>query len=375
MKNSWQHLSLIFLISLLSISAMSATGPKIDVKGQIELGKISSGSIKEKTIPIKNKGDKELFIKDFYASCGCTSVNITSQHIAPNGKTNLKIKYNTKGMKSGKDNKSIYIISNDPVSPKLEIKLTAEIINSKIIENKEKISNIPKISSEELYQLLEDGEVITILDVREENEYIERHIPNAILFSKSKFDKNNQEILTKLKQVDKSKPVVSYCGAGHRSSYVTKKLKEKGYDAYNLDGISFWEEKGYPLIRGPKLPASQEPAIVHLEEAYQHYFLLFEDIVWIDVRNKKDYQKGHIKGALGIPLSDLENNLARIPKDKEIVFYCEGAWDGGRCDASISGGRILIENGFDQGKIKVFEDGYGAWENAGYPIEKGGRYE
>lgn len=370
-------LSFVFLISLLSLGVMSAVGPKIQLEEeQIKLGRVKAGSVEEVTLAIKNKGDQELIIKDFYASCGCTSVDISSQQIAPGKKSDLNIKYNTTGMKPGKkDEKVIYIISNDSVNPKLEIKLTAEIIDSKTAGKEERISNIPKISSEELSARLEKGEKITILDVREKNEYSQRHISNAISFPKSKFDRKDKEVLAKLKKIDKSKPVVSYCGAGHRSSYVTKKLREKGYDAYNLDGISFWEQKGYPVVRGPKLPASQEPAIVHLEEAYQHYFLLFEDVIWIDVRNKKDYQKGHVKGALGIPLSDLENNLGSIPKDKEIVFYCEGTWDGGRCDASISAGRILIENGFAQGKIKVFEDGYGAWENAGYPIEKGGEDE
>ena len=165
--------------------------------------------------------------------------------------------------------------------------------------------------------------------------------------------------------------MVAYCGAGHRSSYVTKKLRERGYNVYNLEGISFWEKKGYPLIYGPKLPASQEPSIIHTEEAYENYYKLFKDVVWIDVRNRKDYKKGHIQGALNIPLSKLEDNLDILPKDKEIVLYCEGTWEGGKCDASMSAGRILIRNEFKQGKIKVFEDGFETWANAGHPIAKG----
>lgn len=178
-------------------------------------------------------------------------------------------------------------------------------------------------------------------------------------------------MLAKLKSINKDRVIVSYCGAGHRSSYVTKKLRERGYNAFNLDGVSFWEKKGHPLIYGPKPPPGQEPLIVYLEEAYRHYFLLFDnDTVWIDVRGKKAYANNHIQGALGIPLSDLEYNLDRVPKNKEIIFYCERTWEGGKCDASISAARILIKNGFSAGKIKVFEDGYGAWEDAGYPIEK-----
>lgn len=208
------------------------------------------------------------------------------------------------------------------------------------------------------------------MEVREENEYIGKHIPDAIWFPKSRFDKGDRELLKKLEGIDRKTMVVAYCGAGHRSSYVAKKLREKGFNAYNLDGISFWEKENLPLIRGPELPASEEPSIIHLEEAYENYYLLFKDVVWVNVRDTEDYKCGHIKGALSIPLSEVESRINEIPKDKEIVIYCEGNWNGGTCEASRSAGRILIKNGYKQGNIKVFEDGYGTWENAGYPIER-----
>lgn len=351
--------------------AFARTGPKISLNTKYwDFGTVREGETKEKSFVVVNIGDENLIIRNVFTDCGCTRANISSKRITPKGKAKLKVVYSTKGKSLGKDTKDIYIVSNDPLNPKIKITITAIITSPDEPISKHRSLGIPSLTSPELFDRLEAGEEITILDVREENEYIERHIPEAIWFPKSKFDRNDKEVLAKLENLDKDKLIVSYCGAGHRSSFVTKKLREKGYDVYNLDGISFWEKIGYPLIRGPKLPSSQEPAIVYLQEAYEHYFLLFKDIIWIDVRNSDDYNKGHVKGALGIPLSDLEYNLHKIPKDKEIVFYCEGTWDGGKCDASLSAGRILIKNGFKPGKIKVFEDGYGAWENAGYPVEK-----
>lgn len=352
--------------------ASAKTGPKISVDTKYwDFGTVKEGEIKEKSFAVINIGDEDLIIRKVFTNCGCTKANISSKRIAPKGKAELKVVYDTKGKSLGKDDKDIYIVSNDPLNPKIKITITTIITSADEPISKHESPSIPSLTSQELFDRLEAGEEITILDVREENEYIERHIPEAIWFPKSKFDRNDKEVFAKLKKIDKRKLIVSYCGAGHRSSFVTKKLREKGYDVYNLDGISFWEKRGYPLIRGPKLPSSQEPAIVYLQEAYEHYFLLFKDIIWIDVRNRDDYKKGHIKGALGIPLSDLEYNLDKISQDKEIVFYCEGTWDDGKCDASLSAGRILIKNGFKPGKIKVFEDGYGAWEDAGYPVEKG----
>ena len=230
------------------------------------------------------------------------------------------------------------------------------------------VQTIPALTSEALHARREAGENIVVLDVREENEFLELHIPGAIWFPKSKFDKGDKGTLAKLDTIDKAATVVSYCGAGHRSSYVTRKLSQMGYKAHNLEGVSFWEQKGLPLIRGPKRPPSREPAFIRLEEAYQHYYLLFEDVVWVDVRSRKGYHRGHIKGALSVPLTTLEDNLSKIPKNKEIVLYCSGTWGGGTCTAAKSAGRILIESGYSSGKIKVFEDGFGTWKQAGYPV-------
>lgn len=49
-------------------------------------------------------------------------------------------------------------------------------------------------------------------------------------------------------------------------------------------------------------------------------------IMLIDVRPHEEYEKGHLPGALNIPIEDLERHLAQLPKDQEIVAYCRGAY-------------------------------------------------
>jgi rhodanese-related sulfurtransferase len=384
-------LLVIFILNILygrlSVSGTSVGevlhGPKIEVSPESwDFGTISETEIKTHIFKVKNIGDKELIIDSIGTSCGCTTAEISAKQIGPGNSTELKVTFDPRQTKaSGKLKRDIYIESNDPNQPSkivsivVELKLKREAkpkgVNRRyrISSSKIKRISVPKISSNELYSRIQSGENLVILDVREENEYVGRHIPQAIWFPKSKFDRSAPDILKKLEKIDKETPLVTYCGAGHRSNYVAKKLIEMGYNAFNLDGISFWVQEGYPVVEGPKLAPTQEPAIIHLEEAYENYYILFKDVVWVDVRNTEDYRRAHIKGALSIPLSEIESRLEEIPTDKEIVLYCEGTWDGGSCEASRSAGRILIKNGFSQGKIKVFEDGFGAWENAGYPIE------
>jgi phage shock protein E len=42
----------------------------------------------------------------------------------------------------------------------------------------------------------------------------------------------------------------------------------------------------------------------------------------IDVRTKGEYQQGHIKGSLNLPLNHLADNLAKLPKEKAIILCC-----------------------------------------------------
>jgi len=48
------------------------------------------------------------------------------------------------------------------------------------------------------------------------------------------------------------------------------------------------------------------------------------DVVLVDVRPAGEFQAGHIEGALSIPLDDLDQRLAELPADSEIVAYCRG---------------------------------------------------
>ena len=49
-------------------------------------------------------------------------------------------------------------------------------------------------------------------------------------------------------------------------------------------------------------------------------------LVIIDSRSLSQYEEAHIKGAISIPLVEMEQNkeLPKAPKDARLVFYCSG---------------------------------------------------
>jgi predicted sulfurtransferase len=44
--------------------------------------------------------------------------------------------------------------------------------------------------------------------------------------------------------------------------------------------------------------------------------------VIVDVRDKGAYNAGHVKGALSIPIGEIEERAKELPRDKMIVAYC-----------------------------------------------------
>src|SRR3954447_24802793 len=48
------------------------------------------------------------------------------------------------------------------------------------------------------------------------------------------------------------------------------------------------------------------------------------DVVLVDVRPSEEFAAGHIDGARSIPLNELQERLAELPADRDVVAYCRG---------------------------------------------------
>jgi rhodanese-related sulfurtransferase len=69
--------------------------------------------------------------------------------------------------------------------------------------------------------------------------------------------------------------------------------------------------------------------------------LITNKAVILDVRTKEEYQGGHIKGSINIPLQSLNAQLSKLKKDKVIITCCAS---GGRSSVAK---KILKSNGFE----------------------------
>jgi phage shock protein E len=64
--------------------------------------------------------------------------------------------------------------------------------------------------------------------------------------------------------------------------------------------------------------------------------------VILDVRTKGEFQSGHLKNSINIPVGNLEQNIKKLNKNRPIITCCAS---GSR---SASARRILKSNGFEQ---------------------------
>jgi len=64
------------------------------------------------------------------------------------------------------------------------------------------------------------------------------------------------------------------------------------------------------------------------------------DIFFIDVRQKEEFIKGHLKGAVNIPLDQLRGRIDEVPRDKRVILYCQSGL------RSYVACRILMQKGY-----------------------------
>jgi phage shock protein E len=82
-----------------------------------------------------------------------------------------------------------------------------------------------------------------------------------------------------------------------------------------------------------------------------------ENVTVIDVRSPEEFAAGHIKGALNIPLDELEQRLGQLPKDQPVVTYCMMEHPG-----DSRGERAAKQLGALGFEASVLEGGFPAWQ-------------
>ena len=89
--------------------------------------------------------------------------------------------------------------------------------------------------------------------------------------------------------------------------------------------------------------------------------------VFVDARSRENYEDGHIKGAVSLPVGQFDESIDafhdQYSPSSSIVIYCSGR----TCEDSRRLAHLLLDEGYTN--VTVMIDGYPGWESEGYPIE------
>ena len=175
-----------------------------------------------------------------------------------------------------------------------------------------------------------------ILDVRDAAQSNQSHIQSAVALPTAQLQAMTQQFIEQqtIAQLpgvsDTRAPVIVYADS-HTSPAALlayKELRSWGYNKVTVlkDGFNGWQAAALPIASGPAatrivFQKKLAPGAIAPEEfiALQQSG---EGVMLIDVRTDQEAAEGVIPGALHIPLEKLEDMIAELPKDKEVLIYC-----------------------------------------------------
>jgi rhodanese-related sulfurtransferase/DNA-binding transcriptional ArsR family regulator len=107
--------------------------------------------------------------------------------------------------------------------------------------------------------------------------------------------------------------------------------------------------------------ATPEP--VRLEELLERR--RSSDVIVLDARPVREYQAGHIAGAISVPVDELQRRLRQLPRNREYVAYCRGPY----CVYADRAVELLRGS---KRRARRLLQGFPEWRAAGFPVEHGG---
>ena len=242
------------------------------------------------------------------------------------------------------------------------------------------------ISPAKLFEKIEAGEDMVIIDIRQADAYAEAHLKGAVNIPYG-------TVAASLELIPDDVPVYVNCYSGQTSSQTTALLRIAGKYAYNISG-------GYGNISGTEGYEKYADTEVHtltdasyevadeIEAAIADYYTAatsgtfasfhfpvdsLKELVEaqsdaytiLDVRAAEDFAAGHIAGAMNIPFGKgMQDSFAQIPTDKPVVINCYS----GQTASQVLG--VLRMLGYEAYNLPggMGKEGGSGWLGAGLPL-------
>ena len=206
--------------------------------------------------------------------------------------------------------------------------------------------NLNPLDTDEFEKLANQSGVL-ILDVRNQIQFAEEHIPGSIFIG---IDGGFAPWVGAIVG-DVKRPILLITPKGREKETITR-LARVGFDnalGFLEGGLSSWKVKG------------KKTDSVSTIEASKLGKKIFDQTKIIDVRKNSEFSNGHLKNSLNIPLDQLSENFDKIPLEDNFFVHCAGGY------RSMIASSILKSRGIDS--MTDIIGGFSAIKSSGIPIE------
>ncbi len=227
------------------------------------------------------------------------------------------------------------------------------------------------VSTVYVKKLFDDKEKFMLIDSRPKRVFGQGAIPGAVNIPDSEFDKNLSQL-----PADKATFLVFYCGGleCNLSDKSADKARALGYTNVKTyaEGYPGWS-KAFPAMKtaaaadagSAPVAAKQAVDIVPGKEKGSISNASFEKlakgapgaVLFVDVRDAKEFERGHLKGAINIPIGELDKKLAALPTDKPVIFLCSTGGRSGEAYDTVKMLRAEVQAYFVDAEITFAADG------------------
>ena len=225
------------------------------------------------------------------------------------------------------------------------------------------------VSAAYIKKLLDEKANFMLIDARPKRVFDKGAIPGAVNISDTEFDKHVDKL-----PADKAMPLIYYCGGLEcvLSVKSAEKARKLGYSNVKtfVEGYPEWAklygEAATPVAASgaggaakatASIEAGKEKGTITVASFERIMRENPESLLLVDVRDAKEFKAGSIKGAINIPIGDLEKKIGSLPKEKSIVFLCGTGARSGEAYDTVKLLRSELQAYFIDAEMKFNPDG------------------
>ncbi len=243
------------------------------------------------------------------------------------------------------------------------------------------------ITAEDIFKKMDAGEDLFLLDIRKPSDYEAGHLKGAVNAAWG-----SPALADALNWLPDDQTIYVNCVSGQTAGQTIAVLNTAGFDAVSIRygyKLGIAKTEGYEnYIETAANPAPEPSGVVldpALKAAAEDYFNSIpengsniiaaakmkelvdteEGLTIVSVRQPKDYEAGHIQGAINIPWgAGMQEAFADLPRDEKVYVYC---YSGQTAGQTVGIMRLM---GIDAVSIKsgmgTAGTGGSGWANEGF---------